>query len=283
MKRACSISICTIFLIVILHMSALADMGPKPSVTINFDGINESTYYATLLSEEVSTGPYTAITSDTENYAQYQKGDDDYEVFLKFVQYEDINGFYFLQFFEDCTMTDQLRWTYYPPEKFKILLYFPESDTFISSDEIYERYAFDSHFIATIQDNSIVAEKSFYFTSELSSFIKRLFFTLLIEILIALLFQYKKISQLKLIVLINIATQIFLNVALRIGSTPGHLSYAVLEGIIIVIEAIIYSIYINKNMDEKKTSFKPIVYALVANAASFFFGLGLYFIRPDMF
>lgn len=282
MKRACSIPICTIFLIVILHMSALADMGPKPSVIIDFNEINASSYYVTLLSEQVSTGPYSALTSDNENHAQYQQGDDGYDIFLKFAQYEDVDGFYFLQFFENCSESNQFRWTYYPPETFKILLYFPENDMFISS-EIYERYAFDSHFIATIQDTSIVAEKSFQVTSALSSFVKRLFFTLLIEILIALLFQYKKRFQLTLIVFVNIATQIFLNVALRVGSQPGFLRYAILESIIFVVEALLYVLYINKKTDEKQIVLKPIAYALVANIASFVFGLGLYVIRPDLF
>ena len=35
--------------------------------------------------------------------------------------------------------------TYYPPPKFKILLYYPETETFVSSG-IYERYAFDTYY-----------------------------------------------------------------------------------------------------------------------------------------
>ena len=39
----------------------------------------------------------------------------------------------------------ELAWTYYPPGDFKILLYYPETETFVSSG-IYARYAFDTYY-----------------------------------------------------------------------------------------------------------------------------------------
>lgn len=48
----CMILICTVF-----PVTAMADMGPKPSVQIHFIGIEGQTYYATLLSKKESTGP----------------------------------------------------------------------------------------------------------------------------------------------------------------------------------------------------------------------------------
>lgn len=47
--------------------------------------------------------------------------------------------------FRDCTETSEFKWTYYPPQRFKILVYFPETDSFAVSG-IYERYAFDSYY-----------------------------------------------------------------------------------------------------------------------------------------
>ncbi len=40
--------------------TAKADIGPKPSVVIDFNGLDEKTYYATLLSSEKSTDPFSA-------------------------------------------------------------------------------------------------------------------------------------------------------------------------------------------------------------------------------
>ena len=49
---------------------------------------------------------------------------------------KDEDGYYFLQFFEDCTETSKFTWGYYPPTKFKILIYFPEHDSFVVSNEV---------------------------------------------------------------------------------------------------------------------------------------------------
>ena len=105
----------------------------------------------TLLSSKKSTGPHSALNEDG-TYARYAEGDEDYEIFLRFVEYHDTDGYYFLQFFQDCSGSHQFRWTYYPPKMFKILLYFPELDHFIVSHEVYERYAFDSYFTAHVSD-----------------------------------------------------------------------------------------------------------------------------------
>ena len=56
----------------------------------------------------------------------------------------DPDGSYFLEdLFEQCHGDDEAGWRYFPPEQFKLLLYFPESDTFLCST-VTERYAFDS-------------------------------------------------------------------------------------------------------------------------------------------
>ena len=69
------------------------------------------------------------------------------------MHYEDADGFYFLQEWWDCTESNALRWTYRPPSVYKILLYFPESDSFMVSP-IYEQYAFDSYYTVDLSDLS---------------------------------------------------------------------------------------------------------------------------------
>ena len=116
--------------LLIAPTTAYADIGPKPSVNIEFEGI-DSKYYVTLLSETKSTGPYSAVDAhldfDNENY---KPGDADYDIWVKFKDYDDADGYYFLQYFKECTESDLFKWTYYPPHKFKVLIYFPQEDSF---------------------------------------------------------------------------------------------------------------------------------------------------------
>lgn len=123
----------------LIPMTAGADMGPKPSVSVEFRGLEGQTYYATLLSQTDSTGPW----SHSDEYYDYY-GDPD--VWEAFNGYEDPDGFYFIGCYEDCSDDQTFSWTYYPPQVFKALVYFPESDTFAVTEDTYERYAFDSYF-----------------------------------------------------------------------------------------------------------------------------------------
>lgn len=144
-------------------LTVYADTGPKPSVKIEITGIRNEIYYGTLLSKEKTTGP-SSVWDGTEEGANYQTGE--HEIWKKFVSYQDKDGFYFLQELWECTETNQLNWTYYPPKTFKILLYFPESDTYYVSP-ICDRYAFDSYFTVDVSDYAkigMTVEKSYNYT-----------------------------------------------------------------------------------------------------------------------
>ena len=74
-----------------MPVTVKADIGPKPSVVIEFVGMEDKEYYATLLSEKRSTGPW----SQGNPYYDYM-GEE--WVFEEFVNYEDVEGYYFLSF-----------------------------------------------------------------------------------------------------------------------------------------------------------------------------------------
>ena len=90
---------------VLVLPAAAADIGPKPSVTIGFQGLEGQTYYATLL-------------GNTERYGPWSKDDvyDDYlghkDVWDAFQGYDAPEGFWFLGFMDACTEDQQLSWTY---------------------------------------------------------------------------------------------------------------------------------------------------------------------------
>lgn len=158
-----------------------------------------------MLSERSSTGPYSAVGS-FEGDSRYAEDEEDYEIWSKFVNYEDKDGYFFLQFFRDCTETSEFKWTYYPPQRFKILMYFPEYDSFTVSD-VYERYAFDSYY--KVDGNNIElmplsnfdglkAVKNYAYTGEIISLIARIVGTIVIEVVVALLFGYRTRNQLRI-------------------------------------------------------------------------------------
>lgn len=286
-KRIVFVLLCVLTLTILFPLTASADMGPKPSVVINFSGLDGKAYYGTLLSSVKSTGPYSALNSNGVS-TRYEEGDKDYEIFLKFAGYHDTDGYYFMQFFEDCTQTHQFSWTYYPPKEFKILLYFPETDSFIISDTSYERYAFDSYFTAEVSGISFSVEKSYDYVYEAISLIARIVLTIVAELGIALLFGFRERKQFRFITLINVITQIALNLTLNIinyhsGELAFVMAFLLLEVMVFIVEAILYTWYLKRYSQEKVTSWKPGVYALVANIVSFALGLGLAHWIPGIF
>jgi hypothetical protein len=140
MKKVLTFLLCILAFLAVSPVAAHADTGPKPSVVIEFEGLPSGDCYVTLLSKSESTGPYSVYDGDPD-HAQYQEGDADYPVWEKFASYEDEDGYYFLQYFARLGDSSTFEWGYYPPEDFKILLYFPDDDRFVVSGEAYERYA----------------------------------------------------------------------------------------------------------------------------------------------
>lgn len=269
-----------LLLIVLPPIKVSADIGPKPSVIIEFEGLEGEVYYATLLSEKTSTGPWSL----GDDYYDYM-GDE--SVFEKFCDYEDNDGFSFLSFMENCSEDHTLDWTYYPPGTFKVLVYLPEYDVFLTDGHIYEKYAFDSYFTVTVSNMDIqesielTTKKSYDYSIEIISLLARVAATVIIEFLIAWLFRYRDKKALKLIVWINIVTQVILNILLNvINYRSGHYAfvfhYIWMEVVILMMEAAVYK----RKLEPEK---HPGRYAVVANIVSFIIGMWLAKTIPGIF
>ena len=279
-------------LLIALPVKTNADIGPKPSVIVDFTGFEGQTYYVTLLSEDESVALYS-VAGLYEDDEEYKEGDEDYDIFVRFRDYEDVDGYYFLQYFENCTNDHRFSWTYFPPEKFKILIYMPETDEFLTDNEILDQYAFDSYFTVDYNGGNIIIEKENINKSEnlfmeIISLIVRIMLTIIIEILIALLFGLRGKNILLLIIITNVITQILLNISLFLinytfGMIAFVLAYIILEIIVCIIELVIYTVYVAKKPEFKIPVWKPVVYALVANTASFFIGIILALLLPLIF
>ena len=284
-KKIWAFILCIIMTVSMLPLLASADIGPKPSVSVTIEGATGETYYATLLSEKRSTGPASAYDG---SYARYTADDEDYDIWETFVAYEDSDGYYFLQEFWDCTGKDSFRWGYYPPDPFKILLYFPEQDVFVSTG-IYERYAFDTYYKVSLDDFDVVSVKKTYdYTLEVVNLAVRIVITILVELLVAVLFGLRRKRQLVLLTGINVSTQIILNVLLNIiNYNKGYFAfvfyYILLELLVLTIEAVVYAVILRQEKYGAVSKTRAIVYAFAANAVSFAAGLWIAQHVPGIF
>ena len=280
MKRRIMTALICCLLAALLIPTVLADTGPKPSVVIDFEYDRETweangkiPYYVTLLSEERGTGPYSAVEKASDITENPENAGD------AFAAYSDPDGFYYLGYHQECSEWDRFAWKYYPPKRFKVLIYFPEQNAFEVSPVPIERYAFDSFY--TVREDStgephLVAERAYGFGMQAAGFLFRLGLTILLELAVALLFAYRKKRQILIVLLTNLATQTLLNLLFCIhGYVPSWFLYVALYGLwelgVMVLEALIYAWLIPLSKEREKRR-RAVLYAVTANLLSFWIG-----------
>lgn len=283
MRRFARSLLCILLLLPVLTTAVFADTGPKPSVSIRIRGFHATAYFVTLLSEDDSTGPYSWVgfgelpeEPPTENA----------DIWQAFVDYQDPDGYYFLQYFQQPEthedrdgLYDSFSWDYYPPDRFKVLIYFPGTGEYLVSDEIVETYAFDSYFeVSPNPDGSgLEVERSYGYGWEIFAFLVRLLMTIGFEVIIALGFGYRTGKQLLVIIGTNFVTQLALNIGLLSGGYESWflvyvLTYGFWELLIFAVEALIYKLLLEKVDEPYAQKKKPVMYALCANLTSFVMG-----------
>lgn len=291
--------------LLLLPPLAHADTGPKPSVRVSFTGLGDRLCYATLLSEKSSTGPSSAYDGNPAH--AYHKGTEDWHTLEEatwraFVDYADPDGYYFLQEGWQVSDTEELAWTYYPPNHFKVLLYFPDSGTFLSSEKL-ETHAFHSYFdaavsaasISTAKDQAssdaasaaVEVERNYNYTAEVVSLLVRIVITLAVELGLALLFGFRRKKQFLTITVVNVITQVLLNVALffvnyRSGFMMFVFYYVILELTVFGLESLLFCRLLRRD-EAKPATGRIVLYALCANVSSFAIGLVLANVIPDLF
>ena len=291
--------LCAVFIITNLSLTASADTGPKASVRILFENMGDELCYGTLLSKYESTGPNSVWDGDEDHIHNYNL---DLEIWRAFVEYKDTDGDYFLQTGWKVSNTKEIAWTYYPPPSFKILLYYPETETFAVSG-IYEKYAFDTYYtvdmngvnIGSVEYNEdlstnerIDAYRSYNYMQEILSLVARIVITIAIEMAVALLFGFRKKKQLLVLASVNVITQIILNLLLNVinynsGPLDFVLYYILFEIFVFATEAVLYCTILKKVSENPKKNWYYVLYALVANAVSFGAGFIVAQMLPGIF
>ena len=117
------------------------------------------------------------------------------------------------------------------------------------------------------------------YTWEVISLIVRIILTILLELAIALLFGYREKRLIKFITVVNVITQVILNVSLNaVNYHSGYLAfilrYIFFEFIVFAVEAATFAAMFRRFSEKERKRGKIIFYAFAANVLSV--GLGLW-------
>lgn len=259
-----------------------ADFGPKPTSEFNIVGLDEP-YYFDLLTE-YDAAP-TLTETEIDDQLEYYYYREDHPAVLN--GYRDADGFASYTLYSDYPHTisqnDNDSNIFYagyfvPPTVFKIALV-TESGTLIVS-EVITKTAFAAHFIFDISDVDITTganvytnvgtiEETFQVPQMLIQVGIALFFTLVIELFILWLFQYRSKEAYKRVLIVNIITQSLLQIAMVLSYVFGWAIFGALfaliigEFIIFILEIILYIRMLKEHSKKRAT-----MYAITANLGS---------------
>lgn len=282
-------SILALLLVCLLPLWAAADTGPKPSITVTPEGFGEDACYLTLLSQTETTGPWSKQESFAASKDSYGNPEADEAIWTAFNDYQDAEGFFFLGCYGEVTGGQMFCWSYYPPDIFKVLAYFPDSGTF-AVGPVTERKEFSARYTVSPSETgeTLLIEKARNQEAENKSFVGRLVLTLALELAVAVGFAFRAKRQIITIVCMNLITQVGLNQAIThlfpvVSSRwywPGLLA---LEVLIFLVEGAVYAKLLPRWKKDPAAVCHPWGYALAANVASFGVGLILARLIPGMF
>ena len=276
-KRILVWLLCVALLVPLIAGTAYADCAPKPSV--NVDVLCAKNVIVTLLAEQERYGPNNTVKpGEMPEEWQHYSSDQELMAWERFRDYQDPDGFHFWGQMD----WHGIDWGYYPPERFKIAVYFPENDVLIVSEDIYETYAFHSDFRLWIQsveytDGQIVSmdlKKDFDWMGEVWEFFIRVLLTLAVEFAVAWLMGYREKRHVRVIMSVNLVTQVILNVLLTLwyifdGPLDAMIRLIMAEIVVLALESVIYGRRLK--VDGKGTG-KAVAYAFAANLSSLIAG-----------
>ena len=285
-KRICRF-FAFLLLSVMLATTAFADAGPKSSLEVRVEIEGEQrTYYAAILTNEKEFTNYVALECDPNDNGEPEPETEAERAEYAFLHYWDPEGFHYL-----CKIfsseTGSLKWGYFPPETFKVLLWFPDTGELVCTESL-DCYAFESAFEVSFADGRLSAKKQLGIPGKALGFLARVAVTLLLECWLAITFGYRK--GLRYVVAANVVTQLALNAGLAvcihfIGGNWFffYLAHLFLELLVFLAEWCYYSYKLPQTNPEHPHKRRVFAYALLANLLSFIGGIGLNLLWPMVF
>lgn len=242
------IIILTFFCLLIGIDNVKADMGPKPSIEIYLKNIETTEYTIDLLTKHTDDNFYSYLNVDYFEYKntplyKYNKDGWMATTVRTNLLWGNIEG----------NSSKKHRFSYFgTPSTFKVIIQF--KDGTIKTSDIIERTKFNYEMYLDV--STMKVEKKYGFN--LAEILKCMLITVVVEIIIA---KTMKINHLKQITLINIFTQIIIQL-LRLTNFPNYIFSLILaELIVFIIEYEIYKVLFKKDTTNKRI----LIYTIIAN------------------
>lgn len=264
-KKLFVIFIVSILFFSILSISASADMGPKPSITIIVENPPEELYYLDLLVYE--KGECENI-SDKQNYNQNMLNvletynDNGWRPGLAFGTGIPMWGNLKGVLLENGSMKHEYAY-YGVPDDFKLI--FVTSDLKVKISVEMQKNVYQMTITYDYETGEFLKSQSI-FISYLRQFASTFFPTLILEGIILMLFSFSLKKNWYPLLYVNLITQIVLTALLgtaiiKYGSLTSYMVFIPLEIFIIFFETIIYAKVLKGHTINRK-----ILYSIVANA-----------------
>lgn len=255
------------FMITVVH----ADIGPKPSINLTFDGLGEGTYYVSIFGGKEPMGPNRPFSMEYESIDSYKQRNSNIpgEVIDRFVEYTHGDLCFWGVIYIIDKADNKVNWGYYAPDEFMVVVITPEGE--LISSQPYQRSVLAGYYKCTLSDDIVLLSDNYNYGLERLKLLGRAVATIAIELLLALIFGYRSKPEVKTIIITNLFTQLILNLGVSFGSYIGGVLRALL--FMIVFEFIIF--FIEAAIYRSKLSGKNWliwIYALLANICSFFIG-----------
>ncbi|MBQ1530552.1 MAG: hypothetical protein IIZ57_00260 [Solobacterium sp.] len=273
----------TLVMLCAMSLPVYADMGPKPDLVIDFSGIHEPCV-VTVLSTVKSYGPNQPMQIAWMPWWDEQAPEIDKEIYQKFIDETKLLNearTEQLYFWGVLAQNSPYVFGYYPPETFYVLVYFPETDSFLLSEESYTRTVFHTELAITVENGKLLfnARQPLYGImkswKDNDAVVLRLLITVITEIVIGMFFMKYTQKSMLTVIGVNVITQILLNIVIWLRyyvlSNSVSTYFPVLAGaevLIFLIEGFIYS----KLISREELS-RPYLYALIANAFTCWLGV----------
>lgn len=264
-----------LFMIILtgLNYNVNADMGAKPSITINLENIDTKNYLIDLLVYDESGENYSSPLDYNGKKGEQYSTTSGYDN-LKTITVEQLETLHKINY--DGWISEGTRWDAYllfadcsgnnkhehyfsyfgTPETYKAVIVFNDGETRVT--DVIHRTDFQSEIIIDVNTMEVVSKGSV--PSALKSILIPLLVTIIVEIIIALVMKLKNI---KVILLTNVITNILLQLLLIYTPLSYILTFLILETLIFITEYLIYKKYF-KDISKQKI----ISYTLLANLAT---------------
>ena len=300
MKRLLCMIVLLAVMLSLCAVSASANAPLTPDIIITLDQPYEGDYLIAVLSDRNAFYQYDEQWYN-DNKSEYGV-EDMWAAVKKIRSTRDEDGYDYIADIDGFNKENRTTNVGYPYDTFKIALYYPDTDTLVKTKILVkEKYihlyqlTLDGKNIKNVQtkqdlDNGVfrpaVTTVRPYFQEQMFfQFLVCLAFNLVVEILIGLLFGYRKWKHILTIAVTNIITLILLTVSTILINPPVYDSvlsfpFAFFEIAVAAVEGTVYAIaFRHFDKSEKYSPWLAVLYAFVANAFTYVIG-SLFYLIP---